>query len=321
MVHQCCSWHVPRAIAVSMLLMVSSSLIAQETRPTDTAARVDEPINHESPEIAAIRATAKAFTTAFNDADAQTLAELWTENGEYIDPDGNLLIGPARIEAAYAEFFKLHPGATLEVTIDSIRLLGPRIAVEEGTSRLRFPDEKSKPALGGYRALHVRGDDGWRMASVREWTIDSATAISLEDIAWIAGEWDATNGEIATRVVYKWDGEKAFITGNYSLSRGEDVISQGTEVIARDPAGGLRSWRFDESGGFSEGFWTWDGRAWIINSSGVHSDGTDVSARALLTPLDENAFTWQTVSRSIDGEEAVGTRPIKVTRASSSSKK
>ena len=320
-----CIWSMPRALVAAMVLMGTASLFAQATHPTDTKSgapdRADEPAKTESPEIAAIRATAKAFTKAFNDADAQALAELWTDNGEYIGPDGNPLIGPARIEAAYAEFFKTYPAATLELTIDSIRLLGPRIAVEEGISRLRFSDDESKPSLGHYRALHVRGDDGWHMASVRESALDPATAITLKDIAWIVGEWKATNDDVSTRVVYNWDDGEAFITGNYTLSRGDEVVSHGTEIIGRDPAGGLRSWRFDGSGGFSEGFWSWDGRAWIINSSGVHSDGTETSALLLLTPQDENAFTWQAVARPVDGEDAVGTRPIKVTRVTSPANK
>ncbi len=59
---------------------------------------------------AAIRASADAFTTAFDRGDAAVVAALWTSDGEYIDDAGRRFSGRAEIERQYAKFFADHPG-------------------------------------------------------------------------------------------------------------------------------------------------------------------------------------------------------------------
>ena len=65
------------------------------------------------------------------------------------------------------EFFKKNPKATLEVHIDSVRVLGRHTALEEGTLRLRLAGEK-EPGESRYSVLHVHEEDGWRMAEAAQ---------------------------------------------------------------------------------------------------------------------------------------------------------
>jgi uncharacterized protein (TIGR02246 family) len=83
-----------------------------------------------SPDQQAIRSSAEAFVAAFNKGDAKTVASLWTPEGE-MSVDGEAVgVGREEIAAKYAEYFAANPDATIRVEIDTIRMLGPNMAVE-----------------------------------------------------------------------------------------------------------------------------------------------------------------------------------------------
>jgi uncharacterized protein (TIGR02246 family) len=267
----------------------------------------------ESEGVAEVRKTAAAYTAAFNKGDAKAAAALWEEKGEYVGPDGETLRGRAAIEKAYVEFFKKNPKATIEVVVGSVRLLGTRSAVEEGTLRLRLPGEK-EPGESRYSVLHVREDDGWRMARVREWVPDESERNALEDIAWLVGEWSAKTKDTELRARYAWDEDKKYLRCRYTLKEGDKTVSSGTQIIAREPAGGLRSWLFDGSGTFGESTWVRDGDRWVLEASGTLPDGTVLTALNIIIPLGKDAFTWQSVERTAGDTPLPDLTPLKVTR-------
>jgi hypothetical protein len=161
--------------------------------------------------------------------------------------------------------------------------------------------------------LHVREEDGWKMASVREWVPDPATSVTVKDVEWLLGKWTAKTNEGEVQITYTWDADKAFLKGQYTLKRGE-VTSSGTQIIGKNPSGGLRSWVFDSSGTFGESVWTRDGDRWVIDAGGTLPDGSEVSATNLLIPMGKDAFTWQSVERTAAGSSVPDTLPLKVTR-------
>ena len=72
--------------------------------------------------------------------------------------------GRPAIEAAYAEFFKLHPNEKIDVAVDAVRMLGDSAAIEEGHASL----VGGKGGAAKYTALHVKDGGKWKMALVRE---------------------------------------------------------------------------------------------------------------------------------------------------------
>ena len=87
------------------------------------------------------------------------------------------------------------------------------------------------------------------------------------------------------------------------------------ETIGKDPrTGGLRSWLFGSDGGFGEATWSRDGKRWLLEASGVTSDGDEMTATNILTPIDKDSFSWQSIDRTRDGEDLPNVAPIKVTR-------
>ena len=90
----------------------------------------------------------------------------------------------------------------------------------------------------------------------------------------------------------------------------------GMQLIGRNPrTGNLRSWVFESEGGFGEAEWSWDGKRWVQEATGVQADGDEVTATNILTPIDKNSFTWQSIDRTENGEDVPSIPPVKVTRA------
>ena len=77
----------------------------------------------------------------------------------------------------------------------------------------------------------------------------------------------------------------------------------GVQIVGWDPAAKqIRSWVFDSDGGFGEGKWTKKDQRWYIQATGTLPDGSKTSAVNIITYVDENTFTWQSVNREAGGE-------------------
>ena len=306
-----------RQVIAALVLLAGAGVAASLYRPDEkadekSAAKKDKDKGKAPGPEAAIRKTAGAFVKAFNKGDAKAVAAFWTKDGEYEGPDEEVVRGRAAIEKEYVAFFKANPKAKLEVKVETVRFLGSHTALEEGSLTVRVPGEEMSQSR--YSVLHVRDGDQWRMASVREWVPDPATLVSLKDAEWLLGEWTAKTPEGEVRFVYKWADAKVYIRGRYTVKRDGKVVAAGTQIIGKDPNGGLRSWQFDNSGAFGEWSWTRDGKSWFIEAAGTLPDGREMTAVNLLTSPGKDSFTWQSVDRALGETPLPDTAPVKVTR-------
>ena len=64
----------------------------------------------------------------------------------------------------------------------------------------------------------------------------------------------------------------------------------------------IRSWIFDTKAGFGEGEWSEEGNRWTVNLKSTLGTGEKASSMNIYTYVDPNSFTWQSVSREVDGE-------------------
>jgi uncharacterized protein (TIGR02246 family) len=164
-----------------------------------------------NPEAATFEALAAGFQKLFNEGKAAELAAQFLPEGELIDDQGNLYRGREELQDLFQRFFATFPGAKLTLQVDSLRMIGPRLAIEEGT-RVVTVDERAVnaggPAPGGvttaaattnvpaaatanaaatatvatydkpvearlrYLCVWTKTDDKWQVASVREFADD-----------------------------------------------------------------------------------------------------------------------------------------------------
>jgi uncharacterized protein (TIGR02246 family) len=281
--------------------------------PRDRSPAAQPPAGKADDAAAGVRKNADEYTRAFNAGDAKAAAASWTAEGEYTDTDGETHRGRDAVEKEIAAFLKAHPKAAIEVTVEAVHPLGKHVARAEGTTRVRVPTE-SEPTVARFSGTFVREDDGWKVASLRDWVPDPATDVTVKDVEWLVGEWAAKGEGGELRITYAWDENRVFLDAKYTLTRDGKVATSGTEKIGPNPAGGLRSWLFDGSGATGDLVWTRDGNRWRIEATGILPDGTEATAVNVLIPLGPDAFTWQSTQRTVAGTDVPDQPPVKVTR-------
>jgi uncharacterized protein (TIGR02246 family) len=300
------------AVLVALIVFLTAqSRSAAERRPAEPEkAPVKAREGNRGADEAAIRKATAAFIKAVEKGDAAAVAASWTENGEYISDDGTTIRGRAAIKAAYAKAFAAKKNPTVEITVESIRFPSKDTAIEEGYAK-SYKRGAEQPISTRYSVLHVREGGRWQMALLREWPDEG---VSLRDLDWLIGAWEAKTDDTDVRTTYSWDARKNSIRCQISI-KGKGRTVSATQVLLKDPrTGELRSWMFDDDGGFGDGAWTRDGKRWLITASGVQTDGGELTATNILTPVDRDTFTWQSTERTLDGEELPNIPPVKVTR-------
>ncbi|KAJ3046548.1 hypothetical protein HK102_013141, partial [Quaeritorhiza haematococci] len=149
--------------AVRGLVLATTPLIGVLTTGPEAAA---QPASGPPIGEAEIRAFDDAYVRLFDGGDAKGLASLFTEDAEVFEADGARYRGRDLIERSFAESMAAQKGARLSLEIESIRLLTPDVAKEEGRSVTTLASGAVDSRY--YTALIVKREGGWLLASVRE---------------------------------------------------------------------------------------------------------------------------------------------------------
>jgi len=263
----------------------------------------------------AIRATADEFVKAFDSADAKTIAAQWSTDAEYTDESGQEFQGRAAIEKLYADLFRDHPGATVTVSIDSIRFLGPDIAIEKGIAKAKLPKEGAATAAR-YTVTHARRGGKWLMVVGRDspYVADSNEDY-LKDLEWMIGEWKPAAKGAGLEVKSEWLANHNFIKNSYTITTDGKASQSGAQIVGWNPRlGKIVAWHFGADGGFGDSVWTKDGGKWVLEAHGTLRDGSESMAVNIITPIDANNFTFQSVQRTLDGVHLPDVGPVKISR-------
>lgn len=271
-----------------MLLVVAST----------TAAMADQ-IEDE----AAIRKSVESYTEAFNKQDAKALAAHWSPEAVYTNPlSGEAAVGREAIEQQFAANFANLKGAKLETTVNSIRFISPNVAVENGTARVIVGD--TKPTESSYSAIHVKREGKWLIDRVTEEDVPEVVSNyeKLKGLEWMIGTWVDADERSSVQSTCQWSKNRNFIVRSFSITVGDRLDESGIQIIGWDPsAKQIRSWVFDSDGGIGEGTWTNKGNKWFIQAKDTSADGRKLISQNVLTMVDNDRFTWQSVDRQSDG--------------------
>lgn len=246
-----------------------------------------------------IRSGSETFVKAFNAANAKAVADLWTKQGEYVDGAGQVFSGREAIEKEYATFFADHKGATMKVTIDSLRLVGDNIAIEEGRAEVE-PSPSGTPGYTLYTVVHSKVDGKWLMASVNDkFVAKPSNYESIADLEWMIGTWVAEERGAKMESVCRWVADKSFVERTYTTTRHDGTTSSGVQILGWNPVTkSVQSWNFSADGGHAVGLWVPIDSGWRANMRGMTGDGTVTTSVNVLTRLDDNAYSWQSVDRT-----------------------
>ena len=299
---------------VALLIAMSGATWAQtESQPKQAAAA--DPAT--AAELAAIRDNIDRFTKAFNSGNAKEVASFWTSDGEYVDEGGRRFAGRAAIGQGYAKLFEANASAKLRVAVESLRLVSPGVAIEDGSAVVE-PAADGASGISRYTAVHVKVEGKWLMASVREeQTPIPADVQSASDLEWLVGDWVAEERGVKIESTVRWVAGKRFLERRYTTTHLDGSKSSGLQVIGWNPRGGrVQSWDFSPDGGHAIGAWSPTEGGWKADVAGITGDGLPTSAVNILRRLDDRAYAWQSVQRSVGAASLPDTTEVIIKRAS-----
>jgi uncharacterized protein (TIGR02246 family) len=299
------------AVGGFMIVRTTGSVAGDER--VGPAPTVRNPANAEDEK--AITQTQAAYLKAFKAGDAKALAACWTTDGEFVDAAGKAFHGRAAIEKEFAAFFKESQGLTLAISMDSLRFVGPGVALESGSARVTGATEGAGSTTA-YSIVHTKRDGKWLLASVRELPYAPASNFEhLRDLEWLVGSWTAKNGGQTLQLTCEWTAKRNFLTRKYVLTAADGTVKTGLQIIGWDPqASRIRSWVFDSDGGFGSELWSKDGKRWVLEATAVTREGGEAVATNVLTRIDHDSFQWQSIERTLNEVRVPDTAPIKATR-------
>jgi uncharacterized protein (TIGR02246 family) len=269
-----------------------------------------------SPEKAAIMANDRAYEAAYAKADIKALADFFADDAQYTTDDGRTYEGRAAIEESIKESFAARKGATLAINLDSVRLLSSDVIMEKGSTTVT--GKKGERNGAQYAAVYVKKDGKWKISQLIESPLAEVSPHDqLSELEWLVGDWEEANksDDLTVRSQYLWARGGNFITRNVTVARGGEPTLEGWQVIGWDPIERcIRSWTFDDEGGFSQGHWTRQGQRWLVRETGVTPDGERTGAENTITKVGDDRFSWESNNRTLDGDPQPGINRIEINR-------
>ena len=262
----------------------------------------------------------EAYVAAFNQGDAKALAAMWSPEAVYTNPiSGEQVVGREAIEKQFAGIFADAKGAQARRRRrDPSEFVSPNVAVEQGTAKVVVPDQAPRgvrvhgrlrqarrPVVVGPRD---RGETSRRPVALRT---AQRTGVDDRDV-------DRSGRSRPHRNDLPMDEEPELHHPLvHGVACGIASNMSGMQIVGWDPAAKqIRSWVFDSDGGFGEGLWNKKDNRWYIQSTGTSPDGSKSSFVNIITYVDDNTFTWQSVNRVAGGEILPNVDEVVVVRQS-----
>ena len=303
-------------IAGALTIIVAPELPAADPPAADRT--VDTALIAPSADEAVIRANADKYVEAYDRRDSKTMAGMWSPDAVYMDPTTNeQIVGRDEIAKHFDYMFAGAEDAKLTVEIDSVEFVSPNVAIERGTARVEYGEGEPEDTI--YSAVHVKRDGQWMLDRVSEEEVPQPPPShyeELKELEFLVGSWVDSDDQATIQTDCEWTKNRNFLTRSFAVIIGDQVDMSGMQVIGWDPAAKkIRSWVFDSDGGFGEGTWTRKGDRWFIQSTGTLADGSRTSAVNILTYIDDDTLTWQSINREVDGEMLPNVAEVQVVRA------
>ncbi len=106
---------------------------------------------------------AKAYAAAYNAKDLKAMVGFWSPEGVYIDrASGRRVSGRDALEKDFQAELESRRNSRLEIAVETIELVSPGVAIEQGKSTITSPD--AEPIVTSY----VKRDGEWLIDRVSE---------------------------------------------------------------------------------------------------------------------------------------------------------
>ncbi len=196
------------------LLLGGVGFVAPQPAEAQTAARPSE-------DEQAIRKDVEEYSAAYNKGDIEAAGRHWTDDAEYINDEGKTTKGRDAIVSLFKRGRVARKGNTFKATVQSVRILKPDVALEDGTVILTGPD--GTPEKTRFTAVLLKSEGKWRISRVQDLpsVADSEEPTpyqKLKQLEWLVGEWQDEEKDTNIHMTCRWAPVEAFWFRNTSLS-------------------------------------------------------------------------------------------------------
>lgn len=251
----------------------------------------------------AVAAVAQRIQKAFNAHDASALSALWTEHAVHRSVStGTELSGRPAIAEAYAAMFAHDAQCTLTIDVQSASVTSSNSAVITGITQVQHTGQPPTRSL--FEARLTRVGLAWLVESVDETDLPLDAAAGLSPLAGLVGRWveEQPGGRVVNE--FRWVDGGAFLLRSYWSERKDAPHLQGTQILGWDAEQScIRTWLFDSSGSFGEGYWQPEGASRWVNKLAIKlPDGRRAAVTQVVERTGTGHLTVQSIDREIDGE-------------------
>ncbi len=269
------------------------------------ASAIGAETDRQAEDEAAIRKAVESYVAAFNQGDAKALAAMWSPEAVYTNPlSGEQVVGREEIEKQFAAHLcrgeRHQAGGEDEIPSNSSRRTSP-----SNRERPRSFVRIKQPEESEYTAVYVKRDGQWLLDRVTEEDVPVVPSHyeQLKELEWMIGTWVDQDEQNRIETTCQWTKNRNFMTRSFTVSVRDRIEMAGMQIVGWDPAAKqIRSWVFDSDGGFGEGVWSKKDKRWYVQATGTLPDGSKTSSVNIITYVDDNTFTWQSVNREAGGE-------------------
>lgn len=150
-----------KRITPIFLLLCAATALAQPV-PTPKSDAVD----------ASVRSMTDEFVRHWNAHDTDSLASMWTQDGDHTEPDGRTVYGPKEIKRLFdIEHGSVFRDTELNLVVERVRSVGDDVAIADGTYELfnaRDPAGNDIGTRTGYFFyVVVKDGEGWKVSASR----------------------------------------------------------------------------------------------------------------------------------------------------------
>jgi uncharacterized protein (TIGR02246 family) len=268
----------------------------------------------QAPALETSIAAARKAEQSFNTGDAEAFSLLYTKEAIFVFDGNTVFEGRDAARDAFARYFADHPGASLEIAVADARWLTPGVLADSGFATVTKADGSTETTR--FSSVAVQENGALRIARLEETPISPDEGVArIAELEWLVGSWqDAEHPETTSSVTLTHN--RRFLVRSFTVQRGEEDPLLATEIVGFDAAKGqLRSWVFDSDGGIAEGSWRRDDQKWLVTLNATLPDGSRSAAQHVISKSSDDAFTWHSINRSLNGEILPNLDPIHVIRS------
>lgn len=305
-------------IKVTKLVAQKSSSQKSSKKPSSKTSKTDSNLK-VSNNLAEVKTTLLALKEALSRGDAEKAAAAWSEDGSFVNMDGLAFKNRKEIQKRFQDVFAKEGRPSITFNVQRVKELNDSAVLIEGlVHRNNGPAADNVESRFSMAVVKEGGRWSIKSASESPYRNDLGTQDNpLDAFNWLIGNWKVENENGRLDLKVDWAHGKNFISCLYLIKHGNSSEPESRQVIGFDPINQAPiSWSFDASGGYGQARWIKEGNKWLIDSCGVDREGNQTTCTNVITMVDKDTFTWQSINRTINGESLSDTAALKLEKLS-----